>query len=236
MAFNLAPFNNTSFNAGSDTTVFISGLIQENVISSIGTSLEAYIKAIGNERVLTLGVLGGNGVYVAGIGTETINEAVTTGMSSIVISAIATETINEETTIMCEVHPETIGLESVTPALVPGKQVMTVGKGTEYVTASVVTDKETWLIAEGYELVSASATLESVDLHVCELNVTLQPGQRMIIDAINYNIWIDGQNANWIQSGEWIDELTRETSSISVTASAGVAQLTASILYTERYL
>ena len=217
MAFNLASFNNTAFNAGSD-------------------GVEAYVTAIGNERVLTDEMQAGNGVYISGSGTETIGEGVTTGMSSIVIRAEMSESVLEETTIMLEARPTAIGNEAVSYAITPGQQTMVKAKGLEEVTASAITDKETWLAVSFYELVSESATLEAVDLHVCELNVTLQPGQRMIVDAINYNVWIDGQNANWVQAGEWIDELTRETSSISVTASAGVSELTASILYTERYL
>lgn len=236
MAYNLAPFNTTAFNAGGDGAVYLQATVQETVTSSIGTSLEAFIVAIGNERVLTADMLGGNGVYTSGSGTETISEAVTSGMSSIVISAFGQETVLEDTTIMSEVRPPTVGTETITASLGSGKNVKVIAKGTETVISDVYYDKETYLEVSAYELVSASATLESVDLHVCELNVTLQPGQKMIVDAINYNVWIDGENANWVQAGEWIDELKRETSSISVAASAGVSELTASILYTERYL
>ena len=236
MAYNLAPFNHTAFNTGSDEIIYLTGLVQENVIPAIGSSLEAYLKCIGNERVLTQGMIVGNGVYVECSFTETVSEQVGMGMSSIVIDALFEETITQQSKVVSEVRPPTVGNETVTADLVPGKIVMTSGSGREVVSSTAVTDKETWLMAEMYELVSASATLESVDLHVCELNVTLQPGQRMIVDAINYNVWIDGQNANWVQAGEWIDELTRETSSISITASAGVANLSASILTTERYL
>lgn len=236
MAYNLASYNLTAFNAGSDGAIFLQALIQETVTSSIGTSLEAYVVSIGNERVLTDGVLAGNGVYISASGLETIQEGVSAGMSSIVISAAGWESVMEETTIHCEVRPKTTFEEAVTGALEPGKNVMTSGTASERVTASVYTDKETWLIVPMFELVSASATLEAVDLHVCELNVTLNPGDRLIVDAINYNVWLNGENVNWIQSGEWIDELARETSSLSITASAGVSELTASVLYTERYL
>ena len=75
-----------------------------------------------------------------------------------------------------------------------------------------------------------------MDIIVCELNITLKPGQKLIVDATNYNVLLDNENAIWAQSGAWIDELTRETSSISINASSGVANLSANILYTERYL
>lgn len=237
MAFNISQYNLTAYNAGSDGVVWLSVIFQEQVTPALGTSLEAYLKAIGNERVATGDMMLGNGVYITTSGLESVMEGVGYGMSSIVLGeVISRENVSAECTVMSENHLEVSGFEQITRDIILGSDIYPKGSGSEAINAQAITDKETYLIANGYELVSSSATLEAGDIKVCELNITLEPGQRLVVDAINYNVLIDGANAIWAQSGDWIDELARETSSISVTASAGVSNLTASILYTERYL
>ena len=89
---------------------------------------------------------------------------------------------------------------------------------------------------EMYELVDAAASLLAFDTRVCIINTTLRPGQRLIIDAATYNVLLDSENAIHLHSGEWIDELSRETTEINITARSGATSLSANILYTERYL
>ncbi len=237
MAYNLAQYNLSAFNVGSDGGIWLNVFFQENVTPAIGTSLEAYLKAIGNERVATGDMLCGNGVYIFGSATETVEEAVGYGMSSVILGIVeGREYIDERCTVMSVNFPSVSGEENISGETVLGSNIYPVASYTEQVEAEVVTDKETYLIAEGYELVSSSVTFEVVDIKVCELNITLKPGQRIVVDAENYNVLWNNQNAIHVQSGDWVDELTRETSSISITASAGANNLTASILYTERYL
>ena len=238
MAFNLAQFNLTAYNSGSDNAIWVNAIFSENVTPVIGTSSEIYLLAFGTEKVLTDGMLLGNGVYISAAGGETVTKDIVGGMSSVVLgSVVGYETITEEATAQCLVYPPTVGLEQVTGDLHMGAVIQPPNaKGSETVNAIAITDKETYLIASGYELVSASVNLEAVDIIVCELNITLKPGQKLVVDANNYNILLDGENAIWAQSGAWIDELTRETTSISVNTSSGVANLSANILYTERYL
>lgn len=237
MAYNLASFNGTAFNSGSEGSIWINVIFAENVTPSIGTSMEVFALASGNERVNVEARMG-NGLFLPSvIGTETVNEGITTGMSSIVLGLIeGYEYVSEETTIMQESYMTVSGNESVDCSLWSGGTVWCKGTGKETITGEGITDKETYLIVSGYELVSSSATLEAVDIHVCEIGITLEPGQKLIVDAINYTVKLDNENIIWAQSGEWLDELSRETSSISINASAGVANLSASILYTERYL
>jgi len=94
---------------------------------------------------------------------------------------------------------------------------------------------------EGNELVSQVASGIYVEEIACLLNLTLNPGERLIVDAGNYNVYILDQYNNMTnmihtQQGEWLDELTRDALSVSITAAAGGANLSASILYTERWL
>lgn len=238
MAYNLAQYNLTAYNSGSDSDLWINAIFSENVTPVLGTSSEAYLLAVGNEKVLSDGILLGNGVYISASGGEFVTKNIIGGMSSVVLgSVVGYETITEEATAQCLIYPPTVGMEQVTADLQMGAVIMpSYARGSETVSAIAVTDKETYLIASGYELVSASVNLEAVDIIVCELNITLKPGQKLIVDATNYNVLLDNENAIWAQSGAWIDELTRETSSISINASSGVANLSANILYTERYL
>lgn len=93
-----------------------------------------------------------------------------------------------------------------------------------------------YTVVENFELVSTSASSEAIEIKVCYLNITLQPGQRLIIDATNYNVLLDGENAIHTQSGDWIDALNRMTSSLEIDAQSGRGNIEASIMYTERFL
>ncbi len=76
----------------------------------------------------------------------------------------------------------------------------------------------------------------SLSQNVCVLNVTLQPGQTLTINAENYTILLDKANILDCHVSGWIDKLTRETESIQIQAAAGTANLTAEMRYRDRYL
>lgn len=95
---------------------------------------------------------------------------------------------------------------------------------------------EYYTVFSGNELVSQVSDATVVEEIACLLNLTLEPGQHLIVDASNYNVLVGNDNMIHTQEGEWLDELTRDTLSITVTAAEGGAGLTANILYTERYL
>ena len=112
--------------------------------------------------------------------------------------------------------------------------------GLEENTGSFTVCSKHFIVTEGGELVSQVATAITVEEILCLINTTLQPGQKLIIDAGTYNVLIDGENAIYTQQGEWLDELNRNTMSITITAKNAnkptLKNLSASILYTERYL
>lgn len=86
------------------------------------------------------------------------------------------------------------------------------------------------------ELVTASVSVENIEESICYLDITLAPGQRLIIDSDQYNVYLDNENAVWIQRGDWIDELSRNTVNMEIIAASGTQNIQASILYTERFL
>lgn len=95
---------------------------------------------------------------------------------------------------------------------------------------------EYYTIFSGNELVSQVSDVVIVEEIACVLNLTLMPGERLIVDASNYNVLVNDDNMIHTQEGEWLNELTRDTLSITVTAAEGGDGLLANILYTERYL
>lgn len=86
------------------------------------------------------------------------------------------------------------------------------------------------------ELVTASVSVDVIEERICYLDIVLEPGHKLVIDADTYNVYLDEENAVWVQRGEWLDELSRNTVRIDVIAASGTPNIKASILYTERYL
>lgn len=82
---------------------------------------------------------------------------------------------------------------------------------------------------------SGITSLESTEEFICYLDLVLQPGERLVIDSDNYNVFIGTENYIHAHSGDWVNELKRETVSISL-EGGNSNSMSASILYTERYL
>ena len=86
-----------------------------------------------------------------------------------------------------------------------------------------------------YEIVTSICDIEAVDEFVTVLNVTLLPGQKIIVDADNFDVLVNNQNAIWVMDGDWLNRLNRNTQNIRIQCGTTNA-LSARILYTERYL
>lgn len=237
MAFDSAQFDLSGFDVGGSGTVLFSVFISEKVTAVLGTSQEIGFVATGGERMNTEPAKGGNGVFIFASGEEEFITATATAESSTIIGrTTAAETTAAEAVCRSVNYLTIIGSEIGSVDAVISSDVYAKGSAKEVAGGQAITDKETWLLVQSYELMSASATLEAVDIEVCELNLRLEPGQRLVIDAANYNVLLDGENAIEVQRGVWLDHLSRNTSSISVTAASGTVNLSASILYTEQYL
>ena len=237
MAFDSAQFDLSGFDVGGSGTVLFSVFISEKVTAVLGTSQEINFIASAGERLNTEPAKGGNGAFVRISAEGSFISATATAESSTIIGqAMAAETAAAEAVCRSVNYLTIIGSETGSVDAVISADICVKGSAKETASGEAITDKETWLLVQAYELMSASATLEAVDIEVCELNLRLEPGQRLVIDAANYNVLLDGENAIEVQRGVWLDHLSRDTSSISVTAASGTANLSASILYTEQYL
>lgn len=86
-----------------------------------------------------------------------------------------------------------------------------------------------------YEILDCSLSSSVFDYKYITIDVTIPPCGVLIIDSDNYNVLLDNENVIDKQSGDWFDELSRNT--FDVTIESGVAgSLSGSLLYTERYL
>ena len=235
MAFNRSQFNLTPYNVQSDLVKYLQVSGNEEVSAFIGSALEYYPLAIGNERVNNT-VEGMNARFISGSGSEVISENVAKAELSVILFPHFEENITAETTLAAEINALVSGLEQVDESIAASANIYLSIDALETISNSAELSAEISPVVSGYELVSESASIENVDMKTCVLTLTLKPGQTLIIDANNYNVLLDNQNAIEVQSGDWIDDLNRNTTDITISAASGLANLSASILYTERYL
>ena len=236
MAFDTRRFDIHGFDVSGGMFRYIKAKGSETVSSSIGSALNYHVLAIGYERVTHPILIGVSGRAVSVFGAEVVDELVTEGNLYINPKPRFAEIISADAALGAEIRFSLALTEAITDRLTLGADIALELDGTETVDSDAVLGADIRLEPEGFELVSASATADAIETKVCVLNVTLRPGQRLIVDANNYNVLLDGENAIHIQSGDWIDELIRNTTAIDITAASGNRNLQASILYTERFL
>ena len=106
----------------------------------------------------------------------------------------------------------------------------------EIISAVAIHTTKVYPTVTGMELITAAASVISIEEKVCSIEITLQPGQVLVIDAGAYTVYLDDEPVVWTHSGDWIDKLNRDTLSIDVVAAKGSSALETSIIYTERYL
>lgn len=240
MAYNQIRYNLSAFNIDAGGARYLSVSGAEKVTSAIGTNLQAVISAIGNERV-SVELAGAKGKFLTATGTETIAELIVEGMTSIILFPVGEENVTgtvEQSVIVC---PKIQAAETVNGNLTLEKAVYLYTNYAEEVSGESISAVNVYPEVDGYEIVTESASLIAIDTVACYIGnststFTLKPGEVLIVDASTYNVLLNSKNAIYTQSGEWIDELTPETTNISVTASSGARYLSATIMYLEKFL
>lgn len=229
-AFNRAPFNLSE--AGNVQYLALDGY--ENVDCFVGAAVEVYLFCIPNERV-GINIHGERFKQFDTIGHEVIGYNVALE-GTYWMDVESRELLNTYTLFSKEIVFRAIGEEKMSYELILGCHVSTSASFSELISPDIVWHIDYFTAGAGNELVSQTVDVMAIDEIVCELNLTLMPGQRLIVDASNYNVLLDGENMIYTQVGEWLDELTRETNSITITAAEGGGGISANILYTERFL
>lgn len=234
--YNLNPFNRSPYNTQPELNVnWMRAEFAEKVEGSFGSAFENFLSLIFSERVTIqaepLPVRMGNAA-----GTETVTQSASANPSYWIKPLDLNENLTGSWELSQIVRPAAAMAENVTCGLEISQEIMTEAVYTEAITGEWAIGKNVDCEAEGFEVVSEIAGAESVSEFVTNLNVTLRPGQILVIDAGNYDILIDGENAIDIHSGDWLDNLNRDTMNITIQAASGGAGLEATMLYTERYL
>lgn len=239
MAYNLAQFNLTAFNAASKVK-WLMTRFTEDVDISIGADNNTYLNTIYNERV-DKQVDGLICKYITSEGAETVDEIVSDMIAVIWMQTTYNEAVDTEVEPSAEVYLTTSYTEQVNNNTHLGQDVYLDAQYEENVDSDTHLGLNLYLETEGYELISESASLVAIDEKFCYIGTaekpfTLKPGKRLVIDAGTYNLLLNGANIIEYHSGEWLDGMNRNTLNIDITASSGLSNLSATILYTELYL
>ena len=168
---------------------------------------------------------------------EEVDEEVTEAAMYALLHAAFSEDIGKRLIHSANIrHPSLTFNEEISKSAQIGCDYYQTTAMSEAISANAIQSANVRMTAENYELVSASASSEAIEYKTCFLDITLKPGQRLIIDANNYNVLLNGENAIYIQRGDWIDAINRNTTSIDIDSQSGRGNISASIMYTERFL
>ena len=85
-----------------------------------------------------------------------------------------------------------------------------------------------------YGIFSAVISAETLEEISMDLSVTIKPDDILVIDSDNFRVLLNGENAIKYHSGAWIDELNRNSKSITI--SGGGDALESSIYFQELWL
>lgn len=229
-AFNRAPFNLSQ----SGNTHYIVAEGYEYVDAFAGVSTQVYLFCIANERV-GIDIHGERVVHFEADGHEVLGYNVALE-GTYWLDVESREMVDPKAMLSSELRFEVSCEETISEDVYLACHISLPVDGFERISPDIVWHIDYHTTAAGNELVSQTTGAEVIDENVCELKLTLMPGQRLIVDASNYNVLVDGENMIYTQVGDWLDELSRETRSITITAAEGQAGISAMILYTERYL
>lgn len=103
--------------------------------------------------------------------------------------------------------------------------------GGEFYLGNVVIDPEAITV---YGIFGAAVTAENLSEVVLTFSCSIPAKGTLVIDSDNFRVLLNGNNAIKYHSGDWIDELCRDTKSIKI--ESGGTTLTAEIYYQELWL
>ena len=236
MSFDRDSFNRKTFNRTYDDVLYFSVSGTESVDASIGSNLYYYTSVSGYERVDET-ISGEQVRFLKATGSETVSKVTLYGDPIVYLVRSGTETVTSSVIGSSNYMTEIIGAETVSNSTAADINYILHTNLSETISSDTTIRANIQPpLAEGYELITESASLENIEIKTCVLNVTLKPGQTLIIDSSTYNVLLNSENAISIHSGDWIDELNRNTTEIRIDAASGATNLTGTILYTERYL
>lgn len=236
--YNLAPYN---LSRASGNYIFVQGEGYENIRGYIGVGQDIYLFVVSAEHVYT--DLRPTRLILPVLPTDPEREPrerigyLVDPIGQYWIAASGSESVscvNDSSAVIfigCEIS-ETIKNKIRISAI---RNIQ--GSISEKIGAEAEAHAEFYMYPEeSRELVSAVTAVEAVDELSCTLNVTIAPGERLIMNSDTYLVLLNGENVIEVHEGDWFDSLTRQTIGFSIKTNTGQENLSARIMYTERYL
>lgn len=238
-AFNKAQFNLAFFNTRNEGVIWFSLDYKEQVDSIILTSSTLYAQLLGSESVGNSGIEWGRGHMFSAASEENVD--LQNAEACAFFKASSSEAFSLDTCVISQKSYDgasssekfdQVGLISAISQIVHElSEDVTTEEGENFHISQTIYDG-----ASGQENIDANTLVESFVEYICVLqDLSIPPGGVLIVDAGNYNVLLNQENAIYYQSNDWLDDLNRLTQSFKVIADHP-ENLTASILYTERYL
>ena len=234
MAFNLSKFNQTYFNRLNLSSISLTVEFTEDISAECGIAAEFRSTAAIVEKV-TASANGQSGILPVVSYEEEISGSAVLGITALPVCRIS-EAVSASGKAAAQYGPPAAFTEIVSSDVEAASMLSVNAAISENVTAKAVPGALLSAIASYFELVNGSASVETTEVIACLIDVTLQPGDRLVVDAVTYNVYLNDENIVDLHRGEWIDELNRDTINLEVIASTGTNNLEAQVLYTERYL
>lgn len=232
-AFNSAQYNLTRYNIGPFDHFYLFAVLTENVSVSSAPAAKytpaSVLAESVSETVETVGTF-----FAAAEGAEVIGQTTSVYMY-FYVSASGSETLTRTCGIAAANYAVGNSAETVTGSTDISEHIVLSALLPESVSKTLSISEQVFLSESLSENIDSAAELEAFDYCYCSLDVMIPPSSVLVIDAANYEVYLDGENVLYAHSGDWLDGLNRTTESIKITGT-GSSNLSASILYTEKYL
>lgn len=234
--FNLSRFNVQRFNvpAAGDLDVYITETMSELFSSMVNNGGNVYIVESGNEA------FGAHSDMASGIdfGSNTLTESITGSGAGYVLffaSSNLAAAFGSASDATQNVYIVNDLSEAINSSAYLSEDYCPDMRMDGIVSALVFLSKDLSISDEVLSaIVDSQVTSIQFDVGYTTLTLTLRSGESVIIDSDNFVVLLNGENAIHTHSGIW-PEFKRTTMDVQI-SSGTMADLVASILYTDKYL
>lgn len=234
--FNRSRFNLQRYNipSGGDLDVYITETMSELFSSMVTNGGNVYVVQTGNESINGAADIA-SGI---GIGSETMETAfsgVAAGHVLFFASANMDAAFGSQSDATQNVYIVKDLSEAIESSAYLSENIHAASDMSETISALVfISSDYTHPSLTMDAIIDSQVTSVRFDVGYAYLSLTLRSGETLVIDSDNFVVLLNGENAIETHSGIW-PEFKRETMDVQI-SSGTMADLVASILYTEKYL
>lgn len=226
-------FNRGSFNVPfDDTLVILQTDAFETISGMFGVAVVAYLDTNASESVQAQCNVNA-GIKLVSQSVETIS-ASCTAIGTVLMSTQSSENISAQAALGASISLSAAMTEAILAQTSLGAEHYIQMSAREEINADIAVACMVFPpVQNAYEIISAVCNLEAVDIIEITIDVTINPGQTLVIDSDGYVVLLDGQNIVDKHEGRWL-KLDRLIRSVQIGTGSN-AELQSSILYTERW-